>query len=71
MINGACSQCQSESVYAVKSFGREGTLSIGFFGKPAIITYLVCTKCGYLETYILDEHSLADIEQKGKKVTPG
>ena len=35
----------------------------------AYVTYLVCTKCGYTESYIFNKNSLKKIAQKGQHVT--
>jgi hypothetical protein len=56
-------------VYAVESLWQQRSLFLGVFTPPAVITYLVCTKCGYLESYVFDKKSLADIERKGMQVT--
>jgi hypothetical protein len=70
MTNGECSKCKSNTVYAIESWGQQKSLLIGILIPPAVITYLVCTKCGYFESYIFDKKSLADIERKGMRVTP-
>lgn len=35
-----------------------------------VITYFICTKCGYVESYILSKESLARIEKNGTPILP-
>lgn len=66
MTNGECSKCGSSSVYAIETYGHQRGILLSFWStKVAVITYLICTKCGYVESYIFDKNSLAEIEQKG------
>ena len=69
MTNGECSKCGSNSVYAVETYGHQRGIGLGFWKpKLAVITYLICTKCGYVESYIFDKNSLKEVEHKGMRV---
>jgi len=68
MTNGECSKCGSHTIYAVHSWGQRD-LAIDVWHMD-VITYFVCVKCGYVESYILDKESLARIEKKGHYVAP-
>jgi len=69
MTNGECPKCGSHEVYAINGFGHQANLWIGFW-HVAYLTYLVCTKCGYVESYIFEKSDLKKIAQKGQRVIP-
>jgi predicted nucleic-acid-binding Zn-ribbon protein len=68
MTNGECPKCGSKDVYATGSLGHQAGLMISFW-HVTYLTYLVCTKCGYVESYIFDKNDLKEIAKKGERVT--
>jgi predicted nucleic-acid-binding Zn-ribbon protein len=69
MINGECPKCGSREVYATGSLGRQGRISIDGWHVEHL-TYIVCTKCGYTESYVFEKDSLKRIAKKGLYVAP-
>ena len=72
MRNGNCPKCGSTEVYD-GSRVAEGQLSVprsvplkGI--SRAALTDLVCGKCGYIESYIADADTLADIARRWPRV---
>lgn len=73
MKSGICPKCASDSVFS----GATLPLKKGPFGSNAIPVSLtsmaaldnyVCTKCGYVESYIGDAERLAEISNKWVRV---
>lgn len=69
MRNGECPKCRSQEVYAIDTIGHQSAIPIGWW-HVAMLTYLICTKCGYVESYIFSKASLARISKKGQRVAP-
>ncbi len=72
MRNGTCPRCGSTEVFD-GSRAAEGQLSVPRSVplktiSRALITDLVCGKCGYVESYISDEDALADIAKHWPRV---
>jgi len=68
MTNGECPKCGSHEVYAVNTYGDQANITVGIW-HFAEITYLVCTKCGYNESYIFNKDSLKRIAKHGQRVS--
>jgi predicted nucleic-acid-binding Zn-ribbon protein len=68
MREGQCPKCGSQSIYASED-GHNRGISTDLWHME-VITYFICTKCGYVEPYILDKESLARIEKNGTYIEP-
>jgi predicted nucleic-acid-binding Zn-ribbon protein len=68
MTNGECSKCGSHEVYATGSLGHQAGIILSFW-RVEYLTYLVCTKCGYTESYIFGKDSLDRIAKKGQLIS--
>jgi predicted nucleic-acid-binding Zn-ribbon protein len=70
--NGTCPKCEYTGIYD-GSRAAEGQLSVprsvplGTVSR-ALITDLVCGKCGYVESYVSDADTLADIAKRWPRV---
>ncbi len=68
MTNGECPKCGSHQVYATGSLGHQAGILLSIW-RIEYLTYLVCTKCGYTESYIFSKDSLKRIAKNGQRVS--
>ncbi len=67
MKRGQCPKCSSSEVYhKIRGHLEEG-VSISLWAVATIDTY-ICSKCGYVENYVLDDGNFAKIVKKWDKV---
>jgi predicted nucleic-acid-binding Zn-ribbon protein len=69
MTNGECPKCKGHEIYAIDPRGDQNIIPLDFWG-GALLTYLTCTNCGYVETYIFEKNSLVKIAKKGQQIHP-
>jgi Zn ribbon nucleic-acid-binding protein len=67
MRSGICVKCQETKVYRVPLRRYADTGFPLTTMRRANVTVLVCTECGYLETYV-DQDSLEKVREHGKRV---
>ncbi len=75
MRRGLCPKCQTPTVYRkLDGIGYGGSTSGAVFVYTSWMTSashvenLICTRCGYFETYIVDEKKMAEIVNTWEKV---
>jgi hypothetical protein len=76
--NGVCPKCDSDEVYFNPDVGpvlashgmNEIPIKGTFFPSTAVLDNYVCGRCGYVESYILDNGSLLEIVNRWTRVTP-
>ena len=80
MHNGICPKCGSREVYTNANMPHKsnsykanavpiaGNIIFGF--RFADLTNYICTRCGYVESYILDAAKLSEVAERCSKVTP-
>jgi predicted nucleic-acid-binding Zn-ribbon protein len=83
MRSGVCPKCSSHSIYAARGGMKYGTpgalvahIEPGFKGirptQPAEgIWQFMCADCGYLESYALDDATLAFVREHWRANPPG
>ena len=80
MRNGVCPKCSSHSIYAARGGIDNGALVAhiepGFKGiRPTQqadgIWQFMCADCGYLESYALDDATVAFVRQYWRASPPG
>jgi predicted nucleic-acid-binding Zn-ribbon protein len=75
MKNGICPKCNSSEVHARTNLTFKGgsygsnSVPISFWVYAALDNY-VCTRCGYVESYIADSNKLSKIKKQWTKVEP-
>ncbi len=69
MKQGICVKCQATDVYMIRRRGEQGGIFISGW-LDAAVDYYICTKCGYTESYIMDEQELRKVQKNGVKVQP-
>lgn len=67
MKSGQCPKCGSSDVYQRSKGPFEEGVSISLWAAATLDTYL-CTNCGYVEHYALDDGNFAKIVKKWDKV---
>ena len=67
MKSGQCPKCGSPEVYHRTRGPLEEGVSISLWAAATLDTY-VCTNCGYVEDYVLDDSNFAKIVKKWAKV---
>jgi predicted nucleic-acid-binding Zn-ribbon protein len=68
MKTGKCPKCNSRDIYKKSTYSQRSNLSVSTFKQARLEDY-VCTKCGYIETYVLKEDDLKKIRDKWKRVS--
>lgn len=68
MRNGICPKCQGQEVYQASPSVQQDSISLSIF-TAAPLTHLICTTCGYTESYILDLSVLPKVRKHGRRVT--
>jgi hypothetical protein len=75
MRRGSCPKCQTSTIYR-----KMNGLSHGGSGSGAVYVYtswvtsaspvetLICTRCGYFESYVIDDRKMAEITNTWEKV---
>ena len=67
MSNGNCPKCGTDNVYATNVFNRSLALPTSesdvlgvraVVNQPVETRHLLCARCGYLETYVVDRDFL-------------
>jgi len=68
MRRGLCPKCQTPTVYRKLdgiSHGGEGSGAVyvrtSWLTASSHVENLICTRCGYFETYVVDERKMAEI----------
>ncbi len=76
MKDGTCPKCDSSEVYSNPQAGlviQHGMNAIPIkgtvFTSTAVLDNYVCGRCGYVESYILDNSKLQDIVKHWVRVT--
>jgi hypothetical protein len=67
MQNGICPKCQRETVYEVQPMGEDGDIMLGVLTRLPV-RYLLCSGCGYMETYALDPSWAQEVVKKGRRI---
>jgi hypothetical protein len=72
---GLCPKCQTPTVYRKFngiSYGGDGTgsayVSTGWLTSTSPVEHLICTRCGYFESYVIDEQKMSEITKTWEKV---
>jgi len=72
MSSGNCPRCETDSVYATNVFERDMSLPTSessvmsmraVMNRPVQTRHLLCARCGYLETYVVDRGFLDRLPQ--------
>ena len=71
MKNGICPKCDFKEVYRLGKRRTTGisTMNISSVSRALLYNY-VCTRCGYVESYVTDRKDLERIVKKGEKISP-
>lgn len=69
MKNGQCPKCGANEIYRQTHEGYSGInrLAIAPFSQVSLDIY-ACLNCGYIETYLPDQHKNDEIKTKWEKV---
>jgi predicted nucleic-acid-binding Zn-ribbon protein len=67
MKRGRCPKCDSSEVYRKTRGPLEEGVSISLWAAATLDTY-ICTNCGYVENYAVDDGNFAKIVKKWRKV---
>lgn len=67
MKNGICPKCDEKQIHRVNSLSAETGINLSWT-QTAYLDYYVCTKCGYVETFVSDTQLLPKIAEKYTKV---
>ncbi|MCB9207560.1 MAG: hypothetical protein H6611_09695 [Ignavibacteriales bacterium] len=67
MKTGKCPKCNSREIFKHCSRLRSNYLPVAIFNHARLEDY-VCTKCGYKETYVVNDNDLKKIKEKWKRV---
>lgn len=67
MKSGQCPKCGSSEVYRKTRGALEEGVSISLWAAATLDTY-ICTNCGYIENYVLDDSNFTKIVKKWDKV---
>lgn len=75
MRRGLCPKCQTPTVYRKRngiSYGGGGGGAVyvltSWLTSPSPVENFICTRCGYFETYVVDEEKMAQITNTWEKV---
>jgi hypothetical protein len=75
MRRGLCVKCGTPTVYRrLNGISHGGGTSGGVFVHTSWLTsasaveHLICTRCGYFESYVVDERKMAEIVNNWEKV---
>lgn len=74
MRRGICPKCQTPTVYRKLdgiNYGGAGAqvyVHTSWINSASPVENLICTRCGYFETYIVDERKMAEITTSWEKV---
>jgi hypothetical protein len=67
MKDGVCPQCGSTEVYWHEPPTSTERILIGWTGvlthSAVYLAYYICTECGYVESYVIDEKALNQISE--------
>ena len=68
MKNGKCPKCDSTEIYHGEKRRSNGisVMMVSSFNQAWLDNY-VCTQCGYVESYVLEQDMLEKIKDKWKK----
>jgi hypothetical protein len=75
MRRGICPKCQTPTVYrkldGISHGGGSGPqvyVHTSWITSASYVENLICTRCGYFETYVVDERKMAEIANTWEKV---
>ncbi|MBC7929472.1 MAG: hypothetical protein H7Z38_02795 [Rubrivivax sp.] len=73
MRRGLCPKCQTPTVYRKIDGISQGGASLvhvhtSWLTAASHVENLICTRCGYFETYVVDERKMAEITTSWEKV---
>jgi predicted nucleic-acid-binding Zn-ribbon protein len=74
MRRGLCPKCQTPTVYRMLNGISYGGSAAGVYVRTSWLTAsspvenLICTRCGYFESYVVDERKMAEIVNTWEKV---
>ena len=75
MRRGVCPKCQTPTVYRrLNGISHGGDSSGGVYVRTSWLTsaspveHLICTRCGYFESYVVDERKMSEITKTWEKV---
>ena len=73
MRRGLCPKCQTPTVYrklnGINYGGNAGVfVYTSWLTAASMVETLICTRCGYFETYVVDERKMAEITNTWEKV---
>jgi predicted nucleic-acid-binding Zn-ribbon protein len=62
MKSGQCPKCGSSEIYRGRAHNQRSVLNVAIF-KSARLEDFVCTGCGYIESYVIEQAKLDDIKR--------
>jgi hypothetical protein len=72
---GLCPKCQTPTVYrkldGISQGGSAGArvyVQTSWMTSASHVENLICTRCGYFETYVVDEQKMAEITNTWEKL---
>jgi hypothetical protein len=73
MRRGLCPKCQTPTIYrklnGINYGGNAGVfVYTSWLTAASMVETLICTRCGYFETYVVDERKMAEITNTWEKV---
>ena len=73
MRRGLCPKCQTPTVYrklnGISYGGNAGVfVYTSWLTAASTVETLICTRCGYFESYVVDERKMAEIVNTWEKV---
>jgi len=74
MRRGLCVKCGTPTVYRKLNGISHGDASGGVYVRTGWLTaaspceHLICTRCGYFESYVVDERKMSEITKTWEKV---
>ena len=75
MRRGLCVKCGTPTVYRKFngiSHGGDGNGGVyvrtGWLTSASPVEHLICTRCGYFESYVIDERKMSEITKTWEKV---
>ena len=61
-----CSKCGSSEIYTRRAGAYRSYLSLGLI-KSTVLTDFVCSQCGFVDSYVLDDEAKEYIKKRWEK----